>query len=81
MVSQENTLLRGVGFRGGRYQEINDFLPLTGAPTTEIRGVYGNFFSEVYFPVQPYSLNYFGTLCGGTDGQTRLNVYPAQYLA
>lgn len=81
LASVSGTLLRGVGFRGGRYDDLAGFLPLTGAPTTEIRGVYGNFFSEVFFPVQPYSLNYFGILCGGTDGETRLNVYPAQYLA
>ncbi len=81
LVGMDNTLLRGVGFRGGEYHDLYDFLPLTGAPTTEIRGVYGNFFSEVWYPVQPWSLNYFGAICGGTDGQTRLNVYPSQYLA
>ena len=81
LVGKADALLRGVGFRGGSYSDLPGFLPLTGAPTTEIRGVYGNFFSEVYYPVQPYSVNYFGTLCGGTDGDIRLNVYPAQFLA
>lgn len=79
-VAVENTLLRGVGFRGGDYTDIQDFLPLTGAPTTEIRGVFGNFFSEVFYPVQPYNLNLLGAVCEGTIGE-RLNVYPTQFLA
>jgi hypothetical protein len=77
-VSAAGNLLRGVGFRGGSYDDIDGFLPLTGAPTTEIRGVFGNFVSDVYYPVQPYSTNYFGTICGGTDGE-RLNVYRTQF--
>jgi hypothetical protein len=80
LASVPGTLLRGVGFRGGSYEDLEDFLPLTGAPTTEIRGVFGNFFSEAHFPIQPYSVNNIGALCGGLSGQ-RFNVYPNQFLA
>ncbi|EDY82808.1 hypothetical protein VDG1235_2431 [Verrucomicrobiia bacterium DG1235] len=79
-VSVDDTLLRGVGFRGGRFMDSPNFLPLTGAPATEIRGVYGSFFSEVYYPIQPYSVNYLGAVCGEEQGEI-LNVYPSQYLA
>ena len=72
-------LLRGVGFREGSYTDLSDFLPLTGAPTTEIRGVYGRFFSEVFFPAKPWSQNYIGEFCGGTAGE-RLNIFPTQFL-
>lgn len=78
-VSVPGNLLRGVGFRGGVYEDEEGFLPLTGAPTTEIRGVFGAFISEVFFPVQPYSTNYFGAICGGTDGE-RLNIFRTQFL-
>ncbi|MEX0325856.1 MAG: immunoglobulin-like domain-containing protein [Puniceicoccaceae bacterium] len=78
-VSLPGNLLRGVAFRGGIYEDENGFLPLTGAPTTEIRGVFGAFISEIFFPVQPFSTNYFGAICGGTDGE-RLNVFRTQFL-
>ncbi|MEX0331595.1 MAG: immunoglobulin-like domain-containing protein [Puniceicoccaceae bacterium] len=77
-VSVPGNLLRGVGFRGGDYIDESNFLTLTGAPTTEIRGVFGEFITEVFYPVQPYSTNYFGAICGANEGE-RLNVYRTQY--
>ncbi|GIK36271.1 MAG: hypothetical protein BroJett011_01040 [Chloroflexota bacterium] len=70
-------VLRGVGFRGGNYADLPNVRVLTGAPTTEIRSVHTPFFSDVFYPIQPWSVNYFEALAnGGTT--TRLAVTPAQ---
>ncbi len=71
-------MLRGVGFRGGRYTDLNNILPLTGAATTEVRGVHIPFFSGSFYPVNPWHANYFDVLANGNDGQTSLLVLPAQ---
>ncbi len=68
--------LRGVGFRSGSFADTVGRLPLTGAPTTEIRGVHAPFLSDTFFPVQFYRANYLGALI---DGVTRFNVTPIQY--
>lgn len=73
------TTLRGVGFRSGLYSELLNKVPLTGAAATEIRGVHAAFLSEVFYPIRPWSVNYFGALCGLGDGATRLIVTPAQF--
>ncbi|MBE7550870.1 MAG: tandem-95 repeat protein [Anaerolineales bacterium] len=71
-------VLRGVGFRGGNYDDLPNVRVLTGAPTTEIRSVHTPFFSDVFYPIQPWSVNYFEALAnGGTT--TRLAVTPAQF--
>ena len=44
-------VLRGVGFRGATYSD-STVLPLTGAPTTELRGVHTPFSSPVFFPMR-----------------------------
>ncbi len=77
-VSAPNLTLRGVGFRGGAYNELLDVLPLLGAPTTEIRGVHAPFRSDVFYPIQPWQVNYFDALAAGSAGATRLVVTPAQ---
>ncbi len=74
----ENTTLRGVGFRGGDFEDIPNLVPLTGAPATEIRGVHGFFFTETFYPVRTWSVNYIGALI---DGITRLNVTPLQVIS
>ena len=71
-------MLRGVGFRGGRYTDLNDILPLTGAAATEVRGVHIPFFSGSFYPVNPWHANYFDVLANGSDGETSLLVLPAQ---
>jgi hypothetical protein len=78
-VSVVDTVLRGVGFRGGTYADVEDVLPLTGAPATEIRGVHTPFITDYFFPVRPWNVNYFGALIDTQDGSTRLAVFPAQY--
>ncbi len=77
-VSAPGTTLRGVGFRGGSYTDLADILPLSGAPTTEIRGVHAPFIADVFYPVQPWRANYFDALAT-SDGDTRLSVLPAQF--
>jgi uncharacterized repeat protein (TIGR01451 family)/CSLREA domain-containing protein len=76
-VSVPGTVLRGVGFRGGSFTDLPNILPLTGAATTEIRGVHPPFLSSVFYPVQFWRVNYFEALANG--GATRLSVSPAQY--
>lgn len=78
-VSVPNLPLRGIGFRGGAYSDEADVIPLTSAATTEIRGVHPAFLSDVLFPPKFWRANYFGVLCDGIDGATRLMVTPAQF--
>ncbi len=78
-VAADALVLRGVGFRSGAYTDLSAVLPLTGAAVTEIRGVHANFISEVFYPVRPWNLNYFGALCGSESQNTRLMVIPAQF--
>jgi hypothetical protein len=68
-------VLRGVGFRGGTYTD-STVIPLTGAPTTELRGVHAPFVSPVFYPMRLTTPNYFGALSGGA---TTLLVTPAQH--
>ncbi len=72
-------VLRGFAFRGGAYTDLLEIIPLTGAPTTEIRGVHTPFVSDVFYPIRPYSANYFGALFDTASGATRLVVTPAQF--
>ena len=72
-----NIVLRGVGFRGGRFADSAPILPFSGAPTTELRGVHVPFVSPVFFPGRLFSINYFGALA--EVGGTQLLVTPAQH--
>ena len=73
-----NTLLRGVGFRGGSFTDLPNLLPLTGAPATELRGVHLTFGSDYFYPIQPWSVNYYGAIISNTN-TTRLMVTLAQF--
>jgi len=77
-VSVANRHLRGIGFRGGSYLEETDVTPLTGAATTEIRGVHPAFLSPEFFPSKFWKPNYFSQLFEEVAGGTRLVVTPAQ---
>jgi VCBS repeat-containing protein len=77
--SVQDMVLRGVGFRGGNYTDIKDKLPLIGAPTTEIRGVHAPFLTSIFYPVQPWTVNYYAALDNGSDGITNLMITPAQF--
>ena len=72
-------VLRGVGLRGATYSD-STVLPLTGAPTTELRGVHTPFSSPVFFPMRLWTSNYFSALAV-VDGGTNLLVTPAQHRA
>ena len=72
--------LRGIGFRGGSYTDLVDRIPLTGAATTELRGVHAPFLTDTFFPIQPWSANYFGALAGASGG-TQLVLTPAQFVS
>jgi CSLREA domain-containing protein len=80
-VGVADTVLRGVGFRGGAFSDLSDILPLTGAATTEIRGVHPPFISNVFYPMQLHQVNYFGQLVDGMTGGVQLNVTSAQFLS
>ena len=81
-VTVPSNVLRGVGFRGGTYTDTPDVIPLTGAATTEIRGIHTPFISTAFYPVVPWEVNYFDALVNSaTSGETRLSVLPVQYLS
>ncbi|MDQ4038399.1 MAG: Ig-like domain-containing protein, partial [Actinomycetota bacterium] len=72
-------VLRGVGFRGGSYTDIDGITPLTGAPATETHSVHTPFVSPAFFPPRLAVPNYFDALGSATEGITRLMVTPAQH--
>ncbi|MEO6712908.1 MAG: DUF642 domain-containing protein, partial [Mycobacteriales bacterium] len=74
-----SVVLRGVGFRGGKYVDSAGIVPLTGAATADLRGVHVPFGSSTFFPMKLATANYFGALAG--SGGTTLLVTPAQYRA
>jgi hypothetical protein len=71
-------ILRGVGWRGGDYTDLPGILPLTGAATEDLRAPHTAFFSDIFYPVRPWNINYFDAL-GSSAGATRLALMPAQY--
>ena len=74
--TSDDLVLRGVGFRGGTYTDTPNVLPLTGAPTTELRGVHAPFVSPVFYPMRMWTSNYFGEF---DSGGTNLIVTPVQH--
>ena len=78
-VSVPNTVLRGVGFRGGAYTDLENILPLVNAATTEVRGVHAPFPIDIFYPVRLANPNYFDALINPTGGETRLMLTPAQF--
>ena len=77
-------VLRGVGWLGGSYTNLTDCvpltgcLPLTGAATEDLRAPHTPFFSDTFYPVRPWNINYFDAL-DSTGGPTRLSLMLAQY--
>ena len=57
-------VLNGIGFWSGVYKDQGGVTPLTAAQATELRGVHAPFYTDVFFPPQPYSANYFDALGG-----------------
>jgi len=75
-VSATGLVLRGVAFRGGSYHDETGVIPLTTAPTTETSTANLSYNTEVFYPTQVWSPNYYGALTGETTG---LVVFPAQF--
>jgi len=73
------TVLRGVGFRGGSYADTSGVRPLVSAATYDLRGVKINFSPPVFWPLKPWSVNYFEALADPANGTTRLLLTPVQY--
>lgn len=78
-VTVNGTTLRGIGFIGGSYSDSSGVFPLTGAAATEIRGVHASFFSDVFYPVRPWLVNYFDAVCKDSGATTRLMSLPSQF--
>ncbi|MDB5076133.1 MAG: hypothetical protein JWO42_2312, partial [Chloroflexi bacterium] len=74
-----NQVLRGIGFRSGSFTDLPNVTPLTVAPSTETSVGHPTFFSNVFYPTQVWSANYFDTVDGLNGGITNLAVAPAQY--
>jgi hypothetical protein len=74
-------VLRGVGFRGGEFADLRGMIPLTGAATTETRSAHTPFQSDIPYPLQPWSVNYFAQLADPASGITWLDVTPAQFVS
>ena len=55
-------VLQGVGFRGGSFTDVPDILPLASVPATEMNGVHPVFRSSVFYPIAPWSVNYYSAL-------------------
>jgi CSLREA domain-containing protein len=78
-VTVPGQVLRGVGFLGASYSDTRGVTALTGAAGTELRGVHVTFPTNVFYPLRPWNVNYYGALSG--DGSTRLMVTPSQFQA
>ncbi len=78
-VTASGTVLRGVGFRSGTYSDTAGITQLSGAPATETRGLSVPLKTDVFFPTQPWSVNYYDALCGIGNDRTLLMLTPAQY--
>ena len=73
-----NMTLRGVGFRGGNYQDFIDKIPLVAAATTEESAPHFGFLSFVFYVQQLFTVNRYDAL-SEADGSTLLYMVPAQY--
>ncbi|MBV9279667.1 MAG: PxKF domain-containing protein [Chloroflexi bacterium] len=77
-VQVSNQILRGVGFRGGSYSDTTGITPLTSAAGTETSVGHPAFYTNVFYPTQVWTPNYFGAVGGGSE---HLAITPAQYIS
>lgn len=75
-VSVSGLVLRGIGFRGGSYEDLANIVPLTTAPATETSRANQSFETDTFYPGQVLLTNHYDALVGGP---TRLIAVPAQY--
>jgi hypothetical protein len=72
-------VVRGVGFRGGDYVDEPGVQPHTSVPAVELAGSHPVFYSPVFYPIQPWQLNYFDFLADPVSGTIRLATTPVQF--
>ncbi len=75
-VSVAGNVLRGVAIRGGTYTDQSNIIPFTSAPTTETSRPIQSFKSDVFYPNQVWSPNFYAAIDGGP---TRLVTTPQQF--
>jgi hypothetical protein len=75
-VTSNGNVLRGVALRGGTYTDLGGIVPLTSAPTTETSTAHLSYNTDVFYPTQTWSPNFYEAVSGGN---TRLVVFPAQF--
>ncbi|MBX0330345.1 right-handed parallel beta-helix repeat-containing protein [Oscillochloris sp. ZM17-4] len=63
-IGASGQMLRGVGFRGGSYRDLPNITPLTSSPATENSRGFASFYSQTFYPAQPWSVNSLGALSG-----------------
>ncbi len=68
-------VLRGIAMTGGSYVD-QTVIPLTSSVSIETSGIHQSYNSDVFYPNQTWSANYFDAVKGGS---TRLITTPAQY--
>lgn len=71
-------ILRGVGFVGGSYSDTSNVTPLTSAAGTETGVGHPAFYSNVFYPTQVWTPNFFDAINGGAE---HLATTPAQYIS
>ena len=77
----DRLVLRGVGFEGGTSTNTPGVYALTDAATMELRGVHVPVVTPVFFPMKPWTVNYWGALADPGNGRTSLHVTAVQHRA
>ena len=76
----ERLVLRGVGFRSATYNDaLSPVQPLVSLALSDSFLARPIFASDIFYPVQPWTVNQFGALANTAIGITRLNLTPAQF--
>jgi hypothetical protein len=78
-VSNEIGVMRGTGFRGGMYSDQLNVQPYTSVVATELAGSHPTFYSEHFYPIQPWLVNYYDFLIDPDNGDITLMLNPLQY--
>ena len=64
-VSYASKVLRGTLFMGGTYNDLNNFIPLTSAATTEGSRAHPAFYTDTFYPSQNWGVNLYAAIDGG----------------
>jgi hypothetical protein len=79
-VNAPGLTLRGVGFRGGTFQDTANIFPLTGGSSSEYGRTRTTFESPNFYPTQFWGQNNSERLVN-QSGNSRLRIKPAQYVS